>query len=156
LGTFFWFRIFVRSIARLWLRTKWPFRQFSGELAAISSLFRREMWRRPFFCAAPAVLAPWVLEFFDDGAELLAAGPVAPFFIAVPPPVVVPPFMGSPVVVLLAAGPPASELPPAEFLCAITTVVDGASTAANPELSYSTYGRTTADHRPRRISRPLS
>src|ERR1700758_208141 len=56
----------------------------------------------PRFSADPAVLAPCVLESFDEGIVLCAAGPVVPFFIGIPPPEVVPPFIESPVVVLLA------------------------------------------------------
>lgn len=67
----------------------------------------------PRLSADPAVLEPCVLESFDEGIVLSAAGPVVPFFIGMPPPEVVPPFIESPVVVLLAADPPACEPPPA-------------------------------------------
>jgi hypothetical protein len=85
----------------------------------------------PFFCAEPAVLAPWVLASLDDGIALCAAGPVVPFFMAPPLFDVVPLFMDSPVVVLLPAGPPAWEDPPAVLLCAIATDAARESAEAN-------------------------
>ena len=65
----------------------------------------------PFFSAAPAVPAPWVLASFADGIELVEL-PLAP---VVPE---APPVAGVCCVVsllgLVAAGPPDVELPPAE------------------------------------------
>jgi hypothetical protein len=65
----------------------------------------------PFFSAAPAVPAPWVLASFADGIELVEL-PLAPVVSEAPP------VAGVCCVVSLlgvvAAGPPDVELPPAE------------------------------------------